>query len=94
MKRTAIIFFLIALPAVFYAVSPAAAGDKARETTSRFCSTHGDLGLSHGGCVAFFTNSNVVPHDASICRNPSLREQLDADSVGQCVKILKDLKSR
>ena len=45
MKRTVILFLLIALPAVLFVVSPAAAGEQARETTSRFCSTYGDLGL-------------------------------------------------
>ena len=93
MKRTVILFLLAALPAVLFAVSPAAAGEQARETTSRFCSTYGDLGLSHGGCVAYFTNGNVVPHDTSICRDPALRKRIGARSVGQCVKALKDLKA-
>jgi hypothetical protein len=93
MKRTAALFLLIALPAVLFCTSPAAAGDKSRETISLFCSTYGDLGLSHGGCVAYFTNHNVVPHDTSICRDPDLRERVGARNVGQCVKALKDLKN-
>ena len=82
MKRSISLFLLIAAAAVFFAVSPTAAGGDGRETISRFCATHGDLGLTHGACVAFFTNRNVVPHDASVCRDPDLREQLGADSVG------------
>lgn len=34
-----------------------------------------------------------VPHDASVCRDPDLRDRLKARSVGQCVKALKDLKA-
>ncbi len=93
MKRIAAFVLILILPALSFAVSPAVAGDESRETISRFCATYGDLGLSHGGCVAFFTNRNVVPHDTSICRNSDIREGLAARNVGQCVKALKDLKS-
>ncbi len=92
MKRIAAVVLLLSLPALSFAVSPAVAGDKGRETISRFCSTYGDLGLSHGGCVAFFTSRNVVPHDTSICRNSDIREGLAVRNAGQCVKALKDLK--
>ena len=92
MKRTVTLFLLMVFPAVFFALSPAAAGD-GRKSTALFCSTYGDLGLSHGACVAYFTNGNVVPHDTSICRDPALRKRIGTRNVGQCVKALKDLKA-
>lgn len=63
-------------------------------TIAAFCSNHGDLGLSHGGCVAFFTNRNLVPHDASVCLHDDMQRLLGAANHGQCVKKLGDMVPR
>jgi hypothetical protein len=92
MKGRASLVVLAAVAALVFTALPAAAGDSAEKTISLYCSDRGDLGLSHGGCVAYFTNGNTVPHDASICREPRWQEWTGARNAGQCVKALKDLK--
>jgi hypothetical protein len=62
-----------------------------KTTISEFCSTHNDLGLSHGGCVAYFVTRNLVPHNASVCQNESFQELLGVSNHGQCVKKLGEM---
>lgn len=66
------------------------AGD-AGETISRYCSDHGDFGLSHGACVARFTNGNIVPHHADVCKLDWVLAFSGAKNHGDCVKRLKEM---
>ena len=85
---------LIAFLALAAALAPAAspAGGEREKNLSKYCSERGDLGLSHGGCVALFTAGNIVPHDALICRDPDIQRRLGASNHGQCVAALKERK--
>ena len=69
-------------------VGIALAAGKDDETVSRFCRDRSDLGLSHGACVAFFTNGNTAPHDADVCKLPWVRSFVGADNEGECVTAL------
>ncbi len=75
-------------------VSPALVDsrDDDKRTISEFCSQYNDLGLTHGGCVAYFETRNVVPHDASVCQDEGIRAMLGAANHGQCVKKLADMR--
>lgn len=90
MKFSVVLAFAAALlPPLLIPPRQATGEDRA---ISRFCHDHRDLNLSHGACVAFLVNRNVVPHDAEVCRDPLIRRQVGADSHGRCVKALKDLE--
>ncbi len=75
-------------------VSPALADsrDDDKLTIAEFCSNYNDLGLTHGGCVAYFETRNVVPHDASVCQDEGIRRMLGVENHGQCVKKLADMR--
>ncbi len=63
-----------------------------QNTISEFCRTYNDLGLTHGGCVAFFETNNIVPHDASICRMEEIQTLLGVTNHGQCMKKLREMR--
>jgi hypothetical protein len=74
------------------AASPAIAEENEKATISEYCASRNDLGLSHGACVAYFQTHNVVPHDASVCRDAGIRRLLGVENPGQCVKKLAALR--
>jgi hypothetical protein len=75
-----------------FVVQPAVSQENEKTTISEYCASHGNLGLSHGGCVAYFTTHNVVPHDASVCQNQSMQDLLGVTNHGQCMKKLTDMR--
>ncbi len=83
------------LAGAVFLISPAAdlafAENDAAEVISKYCKDRNDLGLSHGACVAFLTSANIVPHNAYVCKIPSIRNSLGVENEGQCVKVLQDL---
>jgi len=88
MKKVLAVGLFAALSLTLTASSQAGVSDDDKTTISEFCSTRNDLGLSHGACVAYFVTHNVVPHDASVCKNEGLQELMGVDTRGQCVKKL------
>jgi hypothetical protein len=78
--------------ALLLAVSLSMAQGQGTNNISKYCSDRGDLGLSHGGCVAFLTANNIVPHDASVCKNKNIQNSVGAKNHGQCMKILRQLR--
>ena len=93
MRKMIMLAVFAAAFSVTAGVPDAFSADDPGETISRFCAEHGDLGLSHGACVTFFTNHNIVPHDATVCKDPATQARVGAKNRGQCVKALKDLKN-
>lgn len=49
------------------------------------------MALSHGACVAYFTARNIVPHDASICKDEGVQRWLGVANHGQCVRKLGEM---
>lgn len=88
MKKAVVLGILAVLSLALTASTHATAGDNDKVTISEFCAAHNDLGLSHGACVAYFVTHNVVPHDASVCKDESLQRLMGVDNHGQCVKKL------
>lgn len=91
MKKVVVLGVCALLSLTLAASSHAGDQDDEKSTASEYCASHGDLGLSHGACVAYFAARNVAPHDASICRDENVRRWLGADNHGQCVKRLGEL---
>lgn len=85
-------FSIVALLALV--ARPAISQENGQAGISEYCTSRNDLGLSHGGCVAYFTTHNVVPHDASVCQNPAMQRLLGVTSHGQCMKKLADLRKQ
>lgn len=63
----------------------------AAPNVSQFCTANGDFGVTHGGCVAAFTNGNLTPAIADFCRDPQVQQAVDAKNHGECVGTLKAL---
>lgn len=82
-----------AIAAVVFLTLMAMAGTAAAADVSQFCTANGDFGVSHGGCVAAFTNGNLTPAIADFCRDPQVQAAVDAKNHGACVNTLKDLFS-
>jgi len=81
------------IAALLALVAQTAVSQEIEQTSiSEYCASHKNLGLSHGGCVAYFTTHNVVPHDASVCQNPSMRGLLGVTNHGQCMKKLANMR--
>ncbi|MDP1909740.1 MAG: hypothetical protein Q8K85_15685 [Hyphomicrobium sp.] len=92
MKKLIVVSLFTVLSMALTAATQATGHDDDQGTVSAFCSDYGDLGLTHGGCVAFFTTRNVVPHDASVCRSDSMQRLLGVANHGQCVKKLAGMR--
>jgi len=91
MKKAAVLGAFAVLSLTLIASSPAIGQSNDESTVSEFCAAHNDLGLTHGGCVAFFVTRNLTPHDASVCRNESMQAFLGVTNHGLCVKKLKEM---
>lgn len=91
MKKVVVSGVCSLLALTLAASSHAGSQDDDRGAVSEYCASHDDLGLSHGACVAYFVARNVVPHDASICRDEGVRRWLGVDNQGQCVRKLGEL---
>ena len=83
------VFWLVALLAIV--APPAFSEEHGRTTISEYCASRSDLGLSHGGCVAYITTHNLVPHDASVCQDPSMQKRLGVSNHGECLKKLGEM---
>lgn len=92
MKRLIVVSVFSILSMSLIAATQATGQDDDKSTVSAYCSDHGDLGLTHGACVAFFTTRNVVPHDASVCRSDDMQQLLGVTNHGQCVKKLAGMR--
>lgn len=92
MKKLFVVSLFSLLSMALIAPTQATGQDDDKSTISEFCSDHNDLGLTHGGCVAYFVTHNIVPHDASICRSSSIQQLLGVTNHGQCVKKLGDMR--
>jgi hypothetical protein len=90
-KSVALASFSITALLAFVAQPAVSQGDE-KATIPEYCASRNDLGLSHGGCVAYFTTHNVVPHDASVCQNPSMQGLLGVTNHGQCMKKLAGMR--
>lgn len=91
MKKCGVVAVFLFLALTFISTTQAIGKEDAARTISEFCSAFNDLGLTHGGCVAFFTANNIVPHNASICQDESVQILLGVTNPGQCVKKLNYL---
>jgi hypothetical protein len=92
MKKSIAVAALSVVSLLGLAALPAFCADNDKTPVSEYCASHGDLGLSHGACVAYFTTHNVAPHDATVCRDPGILGFLGVDNHGQCMKKLADLR--
>jgi hypothetical protein len=90
MRRLAIAVSVLACAGAL--AGAAVAQGRGGDTVARFCSDRNDLGLSHGACVAFFTNGNTRPHDADVCKLGWVRAWTGADTEGACIAALAALK--
>lgn len=91
MKKSAAlsVFSIVSLLAIV--APPAFSEVQDRTTISEYCASRNDFGLSHGACVAYFTTHNITPHDASVCRNPSMQRLVGAANHGECMQKLGDM---
>ena len=92
MKKSIAVAAISIVSVLTFVALPAVTQENEKTTISEYCASRNDLGLSHGGCVAYFTTHNVVPHDASVCQNPSMRDLLGVTNHGQCMKKLADMR--
>ena len=92
MKKSIVYSVLPVVALLGLGALPAASGETERPAIAEYCASHNDLGLSHGACVAYFTTRNVVPHDATVCQNEGFQNLLGAANLGQCVKMLGELR--
>jgi hypothetical protein len=90
--RRSIAIFAIAIVAVLnITVLPVSSEQIAKTNISEYCESHSDLGLSHGACVAYLENHNLVPHDATVCHSAGIQNLLGVTSHGQCVRRLGEM---
>lgn len=92
MKKLIVVSLFSILSMSSIAATQATGQDDDKSAVSAYCSDRGDLGLTHGACVALFTTHNVVPHDASICGSESIQRLLGVTNHGQCVKKLAGMR--
>ena len=82
-------FAAVSIVALASVVSlPATASQTGPTTISEYCRSHDDFQLSHGACVAYLQNHNIVPHDATVCADAGIRQMLGVANHGQCLKEL------
>ena len=92
MKKLLVFVVICTVSAFMLAISPSLANNNNNKNISEYCAERGDLGLTHGGCVAYFTANNIVPHDASVCKNPVMQRIVGAKNHGECMKNMKNMK--
>jgi len=93
MRKIVAVLPALALVSALAAGTALAAGqNEGTGAISDYCRDRGDLGLTHGACVAYFVTHNVVPHDASVCQDEAMQARVGAANHGECVKKLGEMR--